>query len=104
MAKEASEKSVGAINYGSKKECDAILALLEKRREVAENDTDFADVLKQRAGLIAEHAMFRNDDDAVPSPGTVATVFAIDRNGVIRHKDANLLGDNYFKVATVLSR
>ncbi len=104
MAKEASEKSVGAINYGGKKECDAIVSLLEKRREEAEQDTDFADVLKQRAGLIAELAMFREEEDAVPSPGTVATVFAIDRNGVIRQKDANLLGDNYFGIARVLSR
>jgi len=104
MAKEASEKSVGAINYGGKKECDAILARLEKRREEAENDTEFADILKQRVTLIAEHAMFRDDEDAVPSPGTVATVFAIDRNGIIRHKDANLLGDNYFKVSEMLSR
>ena len=104
MAKEASEKSVGAINYGGKKECDAILAILEKRKEAAEKDTDFADVLKQRVSMIAEHAMFRDSEDAVPAPGTVATVFAIDRNGVIRQKDANLLGDNYFGVAGVLSR
>lgn len=104
MAKEASEKSVGAINYGGKKESDAIIALLEKRKEEAEKDTDFAEVLKQRAGLIAEHAMFRDEEDAVPAPGTVATVYAIDRNGVIRQKDANLLGDNYFGISSVLSR
>ncbi len=104
MAKEASEKSVGAINYGGKKESDAIIALVEKRKEEAEKDTDFAEVLKQRAGLIAEHAMFRDDEDAVPAPGTVATVYAIDRNGVIHQKDANLLGDNYFGISTVLSR
>ncbi len=104
MAKEAGEKSVGAINYGGKQDCDAILALLERRREAAEQDTDFADVLKQRASLIAEHAMFGDDEDAVPAPGTVATVFAIDRNGVIQTRDANLLGDNYFGLASVLSR
>lgn len=104
MAKEASEKSVGAINYGGKKESDAIIALVEKRKEEAEKDTDFAEVLKQRAGLIAEHAMFRDDEDAVPEPGTVATIFAIERNGVILQKDANLLGDNYFGISTVLSR
>lgn len=104
MAKEAGEKSVGAINYGGKNECDAIVALIEKRKDAAEKDTDFAEVLKQRAAMIAEHAMFRDDEDAVPAPGTVATVFAIDRNGVIRQRDANLLGDNYFGIANVLSR
>jgi hypothetical protein len=37
-------------------------------------------------------------------PGTVATIYIIDRNGVVKEKDANLLGDNYFGVAKVLSR
>ena len=104
LAKEASEKSVGAINYGGKAECDEILARLEKRNGEAESADDFADVLQQRVRLIAEHAMFRNDDDPVPVPGTVATVFAIDDNGVIKQKDANLLGDNFFGVAKVMSR
>ncbi len=104
LAKEASEKSVGAINYGGKSECDAILARLQKRKDEVEQVDGFADVLQQRARLIAEHAMFRDDDDAVPVPGTVATVFDIDNNGVVTRRDANLLGDNFFGVAKVLSR
>jgi len=104
MAIEASEKSVGAINYGGKKDCDDILALLERRKEEAEQDTDFAEVLQQRAKMIAKHALFREDDDAVPVPGTVATVFALDANGAVRQKDVNLLGDNYFGLSNVLSR
>jgi len=104
LAKEASEKSVGAINYGGKRECDEILVRLQRSKDAAENDTDFAEVLKKRSQLLAEHAMFRNDEDAVPAPGTVATVFAIDMNGVIKKKDLNLLGDNYFGVAKLLSR
>jgi hypothetical protein len=104
MAKEASEKSVGAINYGTKYECDEIIKRIEKRWDSMESVTDFADVLQKRAKLIADHAMFRDDDDVVPAPGTVATLFAIDANGVVKEKDANLLGDNYFGVAKVLSR
>ena len=65
---------------------------------------DFADVLKRRTALIAEHAVFKNDDDVVPIPGTVATVFAIDANGVIREKDANLLGNNFWGLSDVLGR
>lgn len=103
MAKEASEKSVGAINYGGKKECDEILDRLRRQKDEAEKDTDSAEVLQQRAKLVAEHAMFHDNDDAVPAPGTVA-VFAIDTNGVIKTKDVNLLGDNYFGISRVLSR
>jgi hypothetical protein len=34
----------------------------------------------------------------------VATVFGINANGVVTKLDANLVGDNYWEIATVLSR
>lgn len=104
MAKEASEKSVGAINYGSKHECDEIIAKLYKRWDTMESVSDYAEVLQKRARKLSDHALFRDDDDAVPVPGTVATIYTIDANGVVREKDANLLGDNFFAVSKVLSR
>lgn len=104
LAKEASEKSVGAINYGGKRDCDAILQRLEKRKNEVERESDFAGILQKRAKLIAEHALFHSDDDAVPVPGTVASVFEIDADGGVSQKDVNLLGDNYFGIAKVLSR
>lgn len=104
LAKEASEKSVGAVNYGTKYECDELIVKIEERWESMESATDYADVLKKRAVLMAEHALFRNDDDVVPAANTVATVFTIDPNGVVKRSDASLLGDNYFGVAKVLSR
>jgi len=104
MAKESSEKSVGAINYGTKYECDEIIERIEKRWDSMESVTDFADVMQKRAKLLADKAMFRNDDDVIPTPGSVAIVYAIDPNGVVKEKDANLLGDNYFGVTKVLSR
>lgn len=103
LAKEAIEKSVGAVNYGSKSDCDKLLEVLTRRREEVDQADDFAGVLKKRAALIAKHALFRNDD-VVPAPGTVATIYEIDDNGVVRKSDANLLGENYFGVAKVLSR
>jgi chromosome segregation ATPase len=104
LAKEASEKSVGAVNYGTKYECDEIIEKIEKRWDSMESVTDFADVLQHRAKLIAKQAVFRNDGDVIPAAGTVATVFAIDPNGVVKKKDANLLGDNYFGISKILSR
>lgn len=104
LAKEAREKSVGAINYGGRADCDVLLQRLNARRKEAEQAGDFADVLKKRAAMISKHAMFHNDDDAVPAPGTVATVFDINSSGTTRQKDVNLLGENYFGIAKVLSR
>jgi hypothetical protein len=104
LAKEASEKSVGAVNYGGKPDCDELLTILAKRREELDQVPDFAGILQKRAKLIAKHAVFRSDDDVVPAPGSVATVYEITANGVVRQSDANLLGENYFAVAKVLSR
>ena len=104
MAKEAGDRSVGAINYGGKKECDDIVAKVNKRIESFEKATDFANILQQRAQLIAEKALFRGDDDAVPVSGTVATVFAINEKGDVRTKDANLLGEDYWGLSSIVSR
>jgi hypothetical protein len=104
LAKEANEKSVGAVNYGTKYECDELLERLASRRAEVEQAGDFAELLKKRAKMIAKHAKFRNDDDVVPVPGSVSTVFDITPNGVVHKSDANLLGENYFGIARVMSR
>jgi hypothetical protein len=104
LVKESGDKSVGAINYGNKDDCDTLLALIVKQCDSVEKITDFADVLQRRTGLIAEHAVFKDDDDVVPIAGTVATVFAINASGVIREKDVNMLGENFWGLSNVLSR
>ncbi len=104
LAKEASEKSVGAVNYGGKVDCDAIIERIEKRWDSIESASDFAETLKKRAAMILKHAVFRSPDDVVPAPASVATVYSIDANGVIKEQDINLVGDNYFGIAKVLCR
>lgn len=104
LVKESSEKSVGAINYGGKPDCDRLLKRIAEHVALIEKTGDCADALKQRAELIAEHALFKEDDDAAPVAGTVATVFGIQANGVVAKLDANLVGDNYWGIANVLSR
>lgn len=104
LIRGASEKSVGAVNYGDKAACDEVLALVEARGDNIESAEDFAGVIRQRANLIADRAMFRGDDDTVPVSASVSTVFDIDGNGRIRKLDVNLLGENYFGVSKVLSR
>jgi len=103
MAKESTERSVGAAMYGSKYECDEIVERITKRLDTMASVSDFPDVLRKRAQLIEDHAMFKNDDDVVPVSGSVATVYSINSKGMVRNKDVNLLGENYFAVANELS-
>jgi hypothetical protein len=104
MAKESTERSVGAVNYGSKHECDEIVARIGRRLASLKNVSEFAEVLQKRAKLISKQAEFRNDDDVVPASGSVAIVYSIGKNGVVTERNVGLLGDNYFAVAKALSR
>jgi DNA repair exonuclease SbcCD ATPase subunit len=105
LAKGAAEKSVGAVSYGTKKECDDILATVKRRLDKLEGARDFADILRQRARLIGERALFRSDEDAVPKGGTVATLYVIDARGSVNEEaGVDLLGQNYWKLAEIVSR
>jgi hypothetical protein len=104
MAKESSEKSVGAINYGTHEDCEQVM---EKIREVTkwmDQASDFAETLQQRSKMLCEKAVFRNDSDVVPASGTVATLFDIDPNGLVRESDLNVLGENWWGISKILSR
>ncbi len=104
LAREASQKSVGGVNYGNKFDCDKIQALIEKRWDSLDSVSESADVLQKRAKLIGAEAAYRDNDDPVPKPATVMTIFDLRTENVVNRWDANLLGDNYFGIAKVLSR
>ena len=104
MAKEASEKSVGAINYGTRHDCEQLLSRTDDGMDLMEQASDFAEVLQRRSKLIGEKALFRNDTDAVPTSGTVATLFDIDDNGLVKEKEVNILGENWWGISKILSR
>jgi len=104
LIKEATEKSVGAINYGTRYECDQLLDRIHNSIESMEQSTEFAGVLQKRAKLIGEFAKFPGAQDAVPVPGTVSTLFQIDANGVVQKSDADLVGNNYWGMSRIFSR
>jgi len=104
LIKESTEKSVGAINYGTRYECDQLLDRIHKSIESMEQSADFVDVLQKRAKMLGEIAKFPGSNDAVPIPGTVATVFQIDANGVVNKSEANIVGENYWGISKIFSR
>ena len=104
LAKEATEKSVGAIRYGDKPACDRILASLDKCRNENWLSEDFAEVLKRRIHLITQVAEYRDAEDTVPIPASVTTVFAVNGEGEVARSTADIIGENYFGIARILSR
>jgi predicted nucleic acid-binding Zn-ribbon protein len=104
MAKEANDKGVGAINYGTRNECDQLLVQIFALIETMEQASDFAESLQQRSKLLAEHADFTNDTDVVPVAGTVATIYNIAANGLVKENETNILGENWWGISKILSR
>lgn len=104
LAKVAADRGAGAVNYGSKTECDRILKLVKTSASELARSKDGTDLLRERAKLIAQRAKFQGDDDAVPVSASVATVFDIGSSGRVTEIDANLLGDDYWNLSGVVSR
>ena len=104
MVKEACEKSAGAIRYGDDRDCDSIVKRIRRSAALLEQGGDFAAAMQKRAKLISEGAIYKNPDDAVPVPGTVATLFRIDANDIVKASDSDMLGRNYWGLANVMSR
>lgn len=104
MAKDASEKSVGAVNYGSRDACDTLLSRIHHVIEHMEKASDFAEVLQRRSKLIGEKARFRNDTDSVPVSASVSTLFNISSTGIVKESEVNILGENWWAISKVLSR
>ena len=104
MAKESSEKSVGAINYGNHEDCEQVLQKIRQVTEWMEQASDFAETLQHRSKLIGEKALFRNDTDVMPASGSVAILYDIDANGLVKESDVSILGENWWGISKILSR
>ena len=104
LIRESREKSVGSIDYGSRRQCSKLLDQIHKISESMENAADFADILRSRAKLLGQKAEFQNAGDAVPVSSSTGILYQIDSNGVVRESEANLLAENCWGINTAFSR
>ncbi|HNP34908.1 MAG TPA: hypothetical protein PKK10_03550 [Woeseiaceae bacterium] len=104
LARDAGSKSAGAINYGKRKECADLLARIERYRDAMPKAAEFADLLPLRARKLMESARFRNEEDPVPVAKSVASLIENGETKLTRTTEVNLLGENYWGLAQILSR
>ena len=104
LIKEATEKSVGAISYGNRRECAALLKNISRATDTMEQATEFADVLKKRVQMLGDYAKFSTAEEAVPLATSIATLIHIDANGLVRESAKDLVGENYWEIAKTFSR
>lgn len=104
LAKESGEKSVGAIRYGNRTDCDFLLEKINDKGESVAKANSCADMLKQRSLLLAEKVSYHSESEAVPTSNSVNELFDIDGSGSIHRKSVNLVSDNYWDLANIFSR
>ena len=83
---------------------EQVLAKIQEVIDSFEQASDFAETLQSRSKLLEEKATFRSDSDAVPASATVATLYNIDVNGLVKESDINILGENWWGISKTLSR
>jgi hypothetical protein len=104
LTREAGEKSIGALHYGDKHSCEQILDQIRQSQVSMAENRDIANEMQRRAQLIAEQARFRNEDDAIPAPATISTVFEFCADGTVRTSTVDLMGADYWGLSSALSR
>ena len=104
QVRESREKSVGAVNYGSRFECGQLLDRVHQVGVHLEQASDFAVALRDRAKLISEKVEFQNAADAVPLTSSVDKLYRIDDSGGVRESDLNVLAENYWAISSAFSR
>ena len=103
-AKQATEKSVGAINYGTAHECAELLTRISNSVSELENGSEDTGMLRKRVMLLGERARFQGNDEAVPVASTVSTLFSLDAAGGVRESEVNIAGENYWGISRIFSR
>ena len=104
LVRECRQKSVGSVNYGGRQECSALLDRINQHIETMEQASDLAEDVQKRAKLLGQCAEFHGDTDAIPNTGSVARLLRFDCKGVVHESEADILGENYWAIATTLSR
>ena len=112
LAKTATERAVGDMKFGDRRDCDQMVERAREKIEELKQQRTLADQVKKRADQLLTEVKYRNETDSVP---TIESLQLISRTGgaqandgdpVRRASDAplriNVLGDDYWDVLNVL--
>jgi len=105
LAKTATERSVGDMKFGDRRECDRMVETIRHRIADLRTDEQLAEVIRERAASIARDIQYRDENSAVPAQlcvPSIAPVTPSDKEGR-RATDApvqiNVVADDYFDLS-----
>ncbi|HLF09690.1 MAG TPA: hypothetical protein VJA26_00620 [Gammaproteobacteria bacterium] len=67
LAKTATERAVGDMQFGDRRECDRMVERIRERIEELKQQKTLADQVKKRADQLLAEVKYRNDTDSVPT-------------------------------------
>ncbi|MEM9384521.1 MAG: hypothetical protein AAGA68_05630 [Pseudomonadota bacterium] len=103
FSRKAMSASVTEVAYGSQRDCEALMEIIERSMQQMANKRGYADELKLRARHLKLKAQFQGDQATVPTVESMATFpleFHQGQAGV--QVDVNILADDYWSASEAL--
>jgi hypothetical protein len=111
LAKAATERAVGDMKFGDRRDCDRMVERIRERIEELKQQKTLADQVKKRADQLLGSAKYRSDNDSVPAVECTEAIERVagqstEQDLTRRASDAplrvNVLADDYWDLFSVL--
>ena len=112
LAKTATERAVGDMKFGDRRDCDRMVERIRERIEEIKQQKTLADQVKKRADQLLGAAKYRNETDSVPTVESTELIErivgpqSVETELTRRMSDAplriNVLADDYWDLFSVL--
>jgi hypothetical protein len=112
QAKTSTERAVGDMKFGERRECDQLVERIRERIEELKQQKTLADQVKRRADQLLTEMRYRNDTDSVPNvdclqmisrtPGVQASEHELARRASDAPLRVNVLADDYWELLSVM--
>ncbi len=116
LAKTATERSVGDMKFGDRRDCDRMVERIRERIEELKQQKTLADHVKKRTDQLLGEMKYRNDTDSVPTidcvqliarevglqPSAAGDVVELSRRASDAPLRINVLADDYWDLLSVL--
>ena len=114
LAKTSTERSVGDMKFGDRRDCDRMVERIRERIEDLKQQKTLADQVKKRTDQLLSQMSYRNDTDSVPTIDCVqliardlvqpqgADMMEMSRRATDAPLRVNVLADDYWELLTVL--
>ena len=108
LAREATSRREATDEYGSREECEALMAEIERGRTLVQSRTNIAQELKARSERVKQAARYRTPVDTSPMSDSIAMtegdVLDTQATGVGATRLPNVLGEDTWDLFRILLR